>query len=389
MKMQQRSVLIAAAILLVAAGGAALLINGPFAGTKVIVARAEQSDLAPKVFGIGTVEARRSYLIGPTVASRVIAVLADHGDQVKAGQLLAELDPVDLDERMSSAANALQRAASAVGVAAAQLNEARSRSQLAAASAARFRDLRRKNFVSQEAEEGKQHEANAAKAALAAAEAALDVARRDHDRLGSDKAGVTKQRAQYRLMSPIDGLVAARDAEPGSTVIAGQSVLRLIDPASLWIRTRIDQGRARGIAPGQPADIVLRSRPNDALPGKIVRIEINSDSVAEERVVDIAFDQLPAGLSVGEIAEVVIRLPVVQKAISLPAAAVRHGRQQTGVWRNMDGKATFIPVRIGEQTLEGRVQVLDGIVQGDEVIVYSAAELNGGEKLRVVESIGR
>lgn len=389
MKLPKKLLLSILAILLVAGLGAVALLNGLLAGTKVTLARVEQADLAPKVFGIGTVEARRSYLIGPTVASRVVRVLADHGDEVKAGQVLVELDPVDLDERMASAANALQRAASAVDVAAAQLNEAKSRNELAAASTARFRELLQKNFVSQEAADSKQYEANAAKAALGAAQGALAVAQRDRDRLGSDRAGVTKQRAQYRLMSPINGLVAARDAESGSTVIAGQSVLRLIDPASLWIRTRIDQGRAHGIALGQSADIVLRSRPNDPLPGKIVRIEINSDSVAEERVVDIAFDRLPDGLSVGEIAEVVIRLPTVPNALSLPAAAIRYGRQQTGVWRNVGGKAAFAPIRIGAQTLEGRVQIVDGLAHDDEVIVHSAAELSGGEKLRVVESIGR
>lgn len=389
MKLPKKVLLLVSAILLVAGFGAVVLINGPLAGIKVTLARVEQTDLAPKVFGIGTVEARRSYLIGPTVASRIVRVLADQGDEVKAGQLLAELDPVDLDERMASAANALQRAASAVDVAAAQLNEAKSRNELAGNSAARFRELRQKNFVSQEAVDAKQHEANAARASMAAAEAALSAARRDVDRLGADRAGVGKQRAQYRLLSPIDGLVSARDAEPGSTVIAGQPVLRLIDPASLWVKARIDQGRAQGIALGQPAEIVLRSRPGEPLPGKVVRIEVNSDSVAEERVVDIAFDNPPPGLSIGELTEVAIRLPVVPAALSLPAAAIRHGQQQTGVWRSVDGHAVFAPVRIGAQTLEGQTQILEGLVRDDDVILHSAKELRGGEKLRAVESLAR
>lgn len=389
MKLSKRTLITASVIVLAAAVGAVLMVNGPLAGVKITTARVEQSDLQPKVFGIGTVEARRSYLIGPTVASRVISVLVDHGDEVKAGQLLAELDPVDLDERMASAATSVLRAENAVEVAAAQLSEAKSRNELAKTSAHRFHELRQKNFVSQDAEAAKQHEANAAKAALAAAEGALAVAQRDRDRLGADRAGVTKQRAQYRLSSPINGLVSARDAEPGSTVVAGQSVVRLLDPASLWIRARIDQGRTHGIGLGQSADIVLRSRPNEPLPGKIARIEVNSDSVAEERVVDIAFDRIPEGISVGETAEVIIRLATIQKAISVPAAAIRHTRQQTGVWRNEDGRAVFVPIRIGAQTLEGRVQIVGGLARDDEVIVHSSAELSGGEKLRQVESIRR
>ncbi|MDO8931233.1 MAG: efflux RND transporter periplasmic adaptor subunit [Rhodocyclaceae bacterium] len=389
MKPWKKTLSVVLALFLATGIGAVVLLNGPLAGIKVVLTHTEQDDLAPKVFGIGTVEARRSYLIGPTVASRVVSVLADHGDAVKAGQLLVELDPVDLDERMVSAANAMKRAASAVDVAAAQLSEAKSREQLAAASAARFRELRQKNFVSKEAEDGKQHEANAARAALAANEAALSAARRDYDRLGADRAGIGKQRAQYRLLSPIDGLVSARDAEPGSTVIAGQSVMRLIDPASLWIKARVDQGRAQGIALDAPAEIVLRSRPGKPLPGKVARIEVNSDSVAEERIVDIAFDNPPLDLSVGELTEVTIQLPPVTAALSLPAAAIRHGQQRPGVWRNIDGKATFVPVRIGAQTLEGRIQVLDGLARGDEVVLHSTTELRGGERLRAVENLSR
>ena len=132
--------LLAAAVL---AGIAFLLArNGPFAPIRVTQAEVELGDLAPKIFGIGTVEARRSYLIGPTVASRVARVLVDQGDRVRAGQLLAELDPVDLDERMASAANAQERAASTMQAAAALVREAKSRNDLAAASARRYADLR-------------------------------------------------------------------------------------------------------------------------------------------------------------------------------------------------------------------------------------------------------
>ena len=363
-------------------------INGPLATLKVTVTQAALSDLNPQIFGIGTVEARRAYLIGPTLASRVAQVRADQGDTVKAGQLLAELDPVDLDERLSSAASALQRAASTVDGAAAQVREAGSRSSLAAASATRYRELRQKGFVSQEAADAKQHESNAANAARDSAESVLQAARRDVARLTADHAGIARQRAQVRLLSPIDGLVTAREAEPGSTVVAGQAVLRLVDPASLWVKARIDQGRAGGIALGQPVQIVLRSRAQQPLAGKVARIETNSDSVTEERIVDIVFDQPPRDLSIGELAEVTIQLPPVRNALNIPTAALRTLKQQTGVWRIEDGRTRFVPIRSGVQTLEGRTQVLEGLAPGDTVIHHAPQELHGGEKVRSVDSLG-
>jgi HlyD family secretion protein len=361
--------------------------NGPLAPLRVTQAQVEQGALAPKIFGIGTVEARRSYLVGPTVAGRVARVLVDQGDRVRAGQLLAEMDPVDLVERMASAANAQERAASTMEVSAALVREAKSRKELAAASARRYADLRRRGFVSQEALDAKQHEANAARAAAEAAESQLVAARKDQERFGAERAAVGKQRAQYRLQSPVDGLISSRDAEPGSTVVAGQSVLRLIDPASMWVRARIDQGRAGGISIGQPVSIVLRSLPGQALPGTVARIEVGSDSVTEERIVNIVFEQPPAGLSSGELAEVTIALPGIGQALFLPSAAVRRVKGQAGVWRIRDGKVAFRTIRAGAQTLEGQTQVLEGLAQGDAVVLHALQELRAGEKVRIVENL--
>ncbi|HMX16469.1 MAG TPA: efflux RND transporter periplasmic adaptor subunit, partial [Rhodocyclaceae bacterium] len=211
--------------------------------------------------------------------------------------------------------------------------------------------------------------------------------RRDQARLASDRAGVGRQRAQYRLSSPIDGIVLARDAEPGSTVVAGQAVLRLLDPASLWVRTRIDQGRAAGLAVGQPASILLRSRPETPLPGRVARIEIGSDSVTEERIVDVAFAEPPPGLSPGELAEVTVSLPGKAQALVVPTAALRQSGGRAGVLKLIDGRTEFVPVRTGLRSLEGGTEILEGLREGDSVVHHAAAELKGGERVRVKESL--
>ena len=102
-----------------------------------------------------------------------------------------------------------------------------------------------------------------------AAAAQLAAARRDHDRALADVAGVGKLRAQARLVSPVDGVVSARLVEPGTTIVAGQAVLQVIDPATLWIKARIDQGQAGGVRVGQPAEIVLRSDAKRAYRGEV------------------------------------------------------------------------------------------------------------------------
>ena len=143
-------------------------------------------------------------------------------------------------------------------------------------------------------------------------------ARQEQLRLKADQDGVRQQRGNLRLLAPRDGLVTSRDAEPGSTVIAGQAVLRLVEPDSLWVKARLDQGRSRGLAVGQAADIVLRSNASTHHPGKVARIEPVSDSVTEERIAQIAFEHIPEGLSVGEMTEVTVQTGASSIRVAAP-----------------------------------------------------------------------
>jgi HlyD family secretion protein len=164
-------------------------------------------------------------------------------------------------------------------------------------------------------------------------------------------------------------------------------VLRVIQPSSLWVKVRLDQGRSAGLAVDLPAQIVLRSHPDRPLPGKVARVEAVSDSVTEERAAQVTFDQLPAGLSVGELAEVTLALPATDKAVTLPNAAIRHRHGSVGVWSLEDGSLRFLPVRVGRASLDGRVQVLDGLAAGASVVVHSEKELTAASRIRVVASL--
>lgn len=363
--------------------------QGPLAPARVTVAKIQRGPLVATTFGIGTVEAHRSYALGPTLASRVKRVLVEQGDAVKAGLLLAELDPVDLDDRVASGQIAAERASSAIHAAEAQLAEAQSRAQLAGASARRFAELRAPGFVSQEASDAKGHEANAAKAGVDAAAAQLAVSRRDRERALADLAGVGKLRTQARLMSPVDGVVSARLVEPGTTVVAGQAVLQIIDPASLWVKARIDQGQAGSVRMGQPAEIVLRSDPKRVYRGQVERVDLVSDAVTEERIVNIGFTVRPEGISVGELVEVTIRTADLADVLSVPAAAVKRLDRQEGVWQFIAGRVAFRPVKLGITTIDGRSQIIEGLDTGDEVVVHSERALQPDARVKVVAAIVR
>jgi HlyD family secretion protein len=385
--LERRFTLAAIAVALVGGVTFVSLRSGPLAPIKVTATYPAEGSLKPAIFGIGTVEARRSWMVGPTVAGRVLTVKVDVGDVVKAGQLLAEMDPVDLGQRLAALDASLARAGSAQAATQAQVSDANARRQLAVTSSQRNLDLARQNFISTGALDASAQTQTSAEAAVQAAQANLAGAGQDLTRLKAERAALEQQRDTLRLFAPADAVVTTRDAEAGSTVVAGQPVLRLIDPASLWVRMRVDQGRSAGLATGLQASVVLRSKPQTPLAGQVARIELLADSVTEERIAQVAFDAPPAGVSVGEMAEVTLQLPATAPTLLLPNASVQHQGGQTGVWRINNGQPEFAPVTFGTQSLDGQVQVLKGLSKTDQVVVYSQKALSAGARIAVVDTL--
>ncbi|WP_319402826.1 efflux RND transporter periplasmic adaptor subunit [uncultured Anaeromusa sp.] len=360
-----------------------LYARGPLGPTKVTVAKVSKENLKPAVFGIGTVEARLSYTVGPVQAGRLLLAAVDHGDFVQAGQVLGEIDPVDMKAKLQSASAATAKAQSALTFSEAQVREAYSRNSLATISAKRYQTLFEAQAVSAELVEVKQNEANVAQANYEAAQASLAAARKEVAKAAAEQGAVEKQLANLQLVSPVNGLIVSRDAEPGATVVAGQSVFHLIDQSTLWVKTRIDQSRFYGISVGQAASIVLRSRQDAPLAGKVARLEVQGDSVTEERFVNVAFDDLGELVPLGELAEVTIDLPAIDNALVVPTAAVKRLNKQNGVWLVDNGQLHFQPVTIGAQTPDGSTQIIDGLNPGDAVVVYSPKQPTEGMNVRV------
>ncbi|MHB1183166.1 MAG: efflux RND transporter periplasmic adaptor subunit [Desulfobulbia bacterium] len=348
--------------------------SGPLAPVPVTVTAVEDRAISPALFGIGTIEARYTYKIGPTFAGRIKRLDAQVGDTVTTGQVLGEMDPVDLDERIQGQEAALKRAK-------ALLDEALARQTYAQTQSRRYEQLLEVRAISEETVATKKHE-------LQVAEAGLNAAREELARVQADREALIAQRKNLKLVAPVDGLVTARDADPGTTIVAGQAVVELIDPKSLWINVRFDQIRAHGLAAELPATIVLRSQTVELPQGRVLRVEPLADAVTEETLAKVVFDQLPEPLPpVGELAEVTVALPALPAAPVIPNAAVQQRNGGLGVWQVHNGDLRFTPVILGAADLAGNVQVREGLQAGDQVIVYSAKALSVRNRIDIVDRI--
>ncbi len=384
----QRRTLMLLAVAVPIAGlfGYVVMRSGPLAPVAVMTATVETRPISPALFGIGTVEARFSYKIGPIVAGRIARIDVDVGDHVRTGQVLAGMDPVDLDERIAALDAAMRRAEAAIQTAQAQVDDASARRDYAQAQAKRYEDLWKTRAVSEVAVETKRQDSQVALAALSAARSNLVAAQQDLQRNRADRDGLIKQRENLVLRAPVDGVIAARNAEPGTTMVAGQAVVEMIDPKNFWVNARFDQIAATGLRKGLSARITLRSHGGTGIPGKVSRVEVLADPVTEENLAKVEFDALPDPLPpIGELAEVTIALPELPALPAIPNAAVQTVDGKAGVWKVDGGKIHFVPVRVGASDLDGLVQVTQGLQAGDEIVVHSSSRLAGTSRIQITD----
>lgn len=343
---------------------------GPLSPIAVTITSVKSASITPSLFGIGIVEAEYRYQVGPTFSGRLQSINVQVGDLVVAGQLLGNMAPVDLDDKIQSQQANINRAK-------ATLQEVIARQQLAQTQAERYQKLFAAGSVSDETVITKQQE-------LAIANAAIAVTKAEVTKSKTDLAALLSQKQHLQLIAPVAGIVSLRHAEAGSTVMAGQAVIEIIDPASLWVNVRFNQLSAVGLTSGLASNIVLRSRSQQSIQGKIARLEIKADAITEETLAKATFDTMPQPLPlIGELAEVTVYLAELAAGPVIPNAAIKQHNNQVGVWKLVAGDLQFSAITLGQADLNGSIQVLAGLEVGEQIVVYSEKKLSATSRVKV------
>ncbi len=348
--------------------------SGPLAPVTITVSTVESQSIVPELAGIGTVQARFTYKIGPAIAGKIKSLNVDVGNYVEAGQILGEMDAIDISERIRAQEAAIKSSEAAV-------LQAQAQEDYATVQAQRYEKLLLTRATSDEMVVSKRQELAIARVTLSATQANVE-------RQRAEREVLLAQLENLKLVAQADGLVISRNAEPGSTVVAGQAVIEIIDPTSLWIDARFDQNSAEGLAADLPTKIILRSRQSQTISGKVLWIEPKADAITEEMLAKIVFTNSPTPLpSLGELAEVSVQLNPLPAAPVILNAAIRTLNGQRGVWKIADGELRFVPVTLGRMNLEGYVQILTGLDVGDQVVLYSDKTLGASSRIKVIEQL--
>lgn len=348
----------------------------------VTVATAHEN-VPVRVFGLGTVEAQVLSRMGFEVGAGISELNADHGDVVKQGQVLARLRDT---QQKAKVARAKAIAISAeVAVKRADANVVKARAILAQRIEMnkRRQQLVDRQVTSAQSAEEAQRDEEVAKAELLVAESDVNVAKAQ---LADAKAQLDYEAAildQHVLLAPFDAIVVDRQKELGTVIKAGDPIFTLAAVGSFWVLAYIDESRAGAIAVGQPAEVRLRSLPNQSFTARVVRIGIESDRVTEERRVYVGCEQCPVQVHLGEQAEVLITVATLQNVRLVPEAAVSgyDGAKGT-VWSIENGRLSRRLVTFGHRTEDARLEITDGLPRDAAVVTKLGPSLQEGRRAK-------
>jgi HlyD family secretion protein len=342
-------------------------------------------NLPVRVFGLGTVEARVLSKIGFEVGAAITELNADHGDQVKQGQVLARLHATQQQAKVARAKATVLSAEVAVKKADANVVKAQAILAQRLEVNKRKQQLVSRQVTSTQAGEEAQRDEDVAKAELLVAESDIEVAKAQladaSAQLGYEKAVLE----QHTLLAPYDALVVDRQKELGTVIKAGDPIFTLVATGSIWALAHIDESRSGAIREDQPAEVRLRSLPHEIFPARVVRVGIESDRVTEERRVYVKCERCPVRIHLGEQAEVLITVATLSKARLVPEAAVTgyDGTKGT-VWTVENSRLKRRIARFGHRTEDSRLEIRDEPEAGVEVVAQVSQAMREGRSVRVI-----
>jgi HlyD family secretion protein len=348
----------------------------------ISVTAAETRALVDRVLVSGLIGPVEEISVAPLIEGQPIeALLADVGDTVAAGAVLARLSRSTLELQQTQSTASLAAARATIAQAEAQLAD----SQAAADEAMRVRDRARQL---RETGAASQAQADTAGALALSASARVNVARQALESARANLALVEAQEANVRLslqrtdvVAPFAGVVTARNATLGSIAsAAGQPMFTLVRDGALELRADVAESDLIHLAPGQPAVLTLVGA-GAPLTGMIRLVEPTIDQLTRLGRVRVSIDDSTRVRS-GMFAEAKITT-AERQGVAVPVTAVSSGADGEVVMRVDGDTVRRVLVETGIRD-GGWVEITAGIAAGDMVVTKAGAFVNDGDRVNPV-----
>ena len=322
--------------------------------------------------------------VAPLIEGQPIEqLLADVGDRVEEGQVLAVLSKTTLELQKSQFFASLASARATIAQAEAQMLEAKASADEAQRVAERTVKLRQQGSASQAAADTANSNAVAATARVTVATQSLEAARAQLALVEAQLANIELQLNRTEVKAPVAGEITARNAVIGSVAsAAGAPMFSIIRDGALELKADVSEVDLLHIAAGQKTEMRLVGTPT-RLTGTIRLVEPTIDPATRLGRARIEVDdprQVRSGMFVD--AEVLV---AERDTLAVPVAAVGSADEGSTVMKVSDGMVNRVPVTLGIRD-KGWVEVTSGLEPGDAVVTKAGAFVRDGDRINPVSA---
>lgn len=348
--------------------------------------RVTRQSIENTVLATGTLQPIRQVDVGTRVTGQLKSLRVKHGDHVRAGELIAEIDPVLPENELRAAQANLANLEAQRRAAVARLTRARLELE-------RQRGMMRRSATARKDVESAEAETQANEASLAALDAQIAQA---HSQVDIASANL----AYTKITAPIEGEVVGVTTQEGQTVVAAQIVpvlLKLAQLDAMTIRTQISEADVIHVKVGQPVTFTIMGDPDKKYAGTLRSVELapqnysdpvqsqsggsQSAGAASSGTAAVFYNALfdvpnpDRTLRIGMTAQVSITLGVTPNALTIPSSALREqGLDGRYALRVVDAKGHIESrhVRIGIDN-HVRAEILEGLADGEDIVLADNA----------------
>ncbi len=307
----------------------------------VEIALVARGDVVAEYAGTASIEAEQEAQVVAKVGGEVVALEAEEGDKVKAGEVLARLD----GDRLRL-----------------ELERARANLRKLEQDYQRNVDLYQKGLVSSGAYENMKYD-------LAALRSAYELAQ--------------LELSYTEIRAPIDGVIAERQIKLGNTITANSPVYKITDLDPLLAYLYVPERDFRKLAPGQRARVEVDALPGQRFEARIARVSPVIDPDSGTFKVTVEVDDDSGALKPGMFGRFNIEYDRRTDTVLIPRAAMLRDDDQASVFVIEEGVARRRSVTTGYGS-GNQLEILSGLDVGEEIVIVGQAGLNDGNSVRVV-----
>jgi len=348
----------------------------------VSVTTAESGTLAETILLTGTLVARDEVMVGAEIDGLAITeLLAEEGDKVARGQVLARLSRDMLDAQLAQNAASISRAVAGIAQAKNQIAEAEATARQTDAAFARARALVERGNTTTENLEQREAASLVARARVLAAEDALRLAQSDKELAEAQRREIQVRLARTEIKAPAAGTISRREAKLGALVSSSaEPLFRIIGAGTIEVEADVPEMSLARLRVGQKA-LVRPAGIEEPVPARVRLVSPEVNRTSRLGRVRLAVNPVP-GLAIGAFARGTVEVDRRDGTL-VPLSSVLYRPEGAIIQVVRDGIVETRSVTVGLKA-DGKAEIRKGIDPGEQVIAISGTFVRDGDRVTPV-----